>query len=130
MTLTNDNNPTQIQFLTEKIEQLTQKIEQLQTNSQQLTQKIEFLETSQAENLIEMSANQSNFLQQLTEMLNSKKSSSMETILQELTKALQMMGFEVNEQRNSQDKLTDKIQQFLIEKQVMSILHNKPPDNS
>ncbi|QLE53860.1 hypothetical protein FD724_39235 (plasmid) [Nostoc sp. C057] len=33
---------------------------------EQLTQKIEFLETSQAENLIEMSANQSNFLQQLT----------------------------------------------------------------
>ncbi len=130
MTLTNDNNLTQIQFLTEKIEQLTQKIEQLQTNSQQLTQKIEFLETSQAENLIEMSANQSNFLQQLTEMLNSKKSSSMETILQELTKALQMMGFEVNEQRNSQDKLTDKIQQFLIEKQITSILHNQPPDNS
>jgi hypothetical protein len=69
-------------------------------------------------------------LQQLTDTLNSKKSSSLEPTLQELTKALQMVGFEINEQRISQQTLQGKIQQLLTAQKVMDILNNQPVNNS
>jgi hypothetical protein len=55
---------------------------------------------------------------------------SLEPTLQELTKALQMVGFEVNEQRISQQTLSDKIQQLLTAQKVMDILNNQPLNNS
>ncbi|MHC5613775.1 MAG: hypothetical protein ACYTXA_22945 [Nostoc sp.] len=110
-----DNNPKPTQelvVLTEKIEKLLSSHEKL---SQELSAKILHLEQSQAEEM-------RNFLQQLAETLNSKKSNSLETTLQELTSSLEAVRVQISEQRVSQETLTEKIQQFLTRQQVIEVV--------
>jgi hypothetical protein len=90
-----------------------------------LNEQILRLEVTQTENLSELKASHLNFLQQLADTLNSKPSSNLEPTLQSLTEALQMVGFEVREQRTSQVALTDKIQQLLTAQQVMKVLNSE-----
>ena len=116
--------------------QLNTKVEQLENSMGQLNEQILRLEITQTENLNELRASFQKFLKQLADTLNSKQSSNLEPTLQSLTEALQMVGFEVREQRSSQTELTDKIQQLLTAQQVMKVLNsealmtNEPPDNS
>lgn len=119
-------NPTQIQLLTQKIDQLLDsqenlitQIQQLQTNNQQLQEKIQHLEQSQ-------SASLSEFLKQLADTLNSNKSSSLKESLEKLTSALLQVGFEVQEQRNSQVSLNNSIMRVLTAQDVMSLLNQTP----
>lgn len=102
-----------------------------------LTEQIIQLQTSQNKSLNSLEVSYNNFLKQLTDILNSKKSSSLEPTLQKLTEALQMVGFQVKEQRESQEQLSDKIQQVLTAQEVVGILNgktqplnNSSPDNS
>lgn len=102
-----------------------------------LIEQIVQLQTSQNKNLTSLEVSYNNFLKQLTDVLNSKKSSSLEPTLQKLTEALQMVGFQVKEQRQSQEQLSDKIQQVLTAQEVVEILNGKTqplnnfsPDNS
>lgn len=102
-----------------------------------LIEQIIQLQTSQNKNLTSLEASYNNFLKQLTDILNSKKSSNLEPTLQKLTEALQMVGFQVKEQRESQEQLSDKIQQILTAQEVVGILNgktqplnNSSPDNS
>ena len=136
MTLSNSDNSTmnvqQMEALTKAMTSLTKKITQLEkTNNQltssnsQLSEQILRLEITQTENLNELKASHQNFLQQLADTLNSKPSSNLEPTLQSLTEALQMVGFEVREQRSSQVALTDKIQQLLTAQQVMKVLNSE-----
>ncbi|MHC5832449.1 MAG: hypothetical protein ACYT04_94835, partial [Nostoc sp.] len=63
------------------------------------------------------------FLKQLADTLNSKKSSNLEPLVRELTKALEAVGVQISEQRSSQETLTEKIQQFLTRQQAMEVLN-------
>ena len=122
--------------LTKKIAQLEKTGTQLTSSTEQLSEQILRLEVTQTANLNELKASFQTFLKQLADTLNSKQSSSLEPTLQSLTEALQMVGFEVKEQRSSQVALTDKIGQLLTAQQVMKVLNsealmtNELPDNS
>ena len=109
MTLSNNNsteNMQQMEALTKAITSLTKKIAQLEkTNSQltnsnsQLRESVLRLEITQIQNQAELKASHLNFLQQLADTLNSKKSSSLEPTLQSLTTALQMVSSQLREQK-------------------------------
>lgn len=102
-----------------------------------LTEQFIQLQTNQSKSLNRLEVSYNNFLKQLTDILNSKKSSNLEPTLQKLAEALQMVGFQVKEQRESQEQLSDKIQQVLTAQEVVGILNSKTqpvnnssPDNS
>lgn len=63
-------------------------------------------------------------------MLNEKKPSRLEQVLKDFTEALQNVGFQVTEQRNTQAQLDSKIQQFLTAQELMRELTQKSPDNA
>lgn len=77
----------------------------MEDSNSKLSEKIVRLEVSQTENLNELKASHNNFLKQLTDTLNSKKSSNLEPLLQKLIATLQIVGSEVKEQRNLQQQL-------------------------
>lgn len=111
MTSNNDNLNENVQqmdalALTKAITSLTKKIAQLEkTNSQltssnsQLRESVLRLEITQIQNQAELKASHLNFLQQLADTLNSKKSSSLEPTLQSLTTALQTVSSQLQEQK-------------------------------
>ena len=117
---------------------LEQIVEKAVTNAiAPLIEQIIQLQTTQSQNLNSLEASYDNFLKQLTESLNSKKSSSLEPTLQKLTEALQMVSFQLKEQRHSQEQLSNKIQQVLTAQEVIGRLsgktqphNNESPDNS
>ena len=118
--------------------ELNNTIEQLKSSNDQLGEKIILLEASQTENLNELKASYTEFLKQLADSLNSKKSgSNLEPLLQKLAEVVQENTFEIREQRESQEQLSDRVQQVLTAQQVMEVLNskaeipnNEPPDNS
>jgi DNA-binding transcriptional regulator GbsR (MarR family) len=101
----------------------------LEISHNDLSERILHLEAASSQNSLELKTSHTNFLQQLADTLNSKKSSNLEPTLQELTKALQAVGFQVEAQRNSQERLSDKIQQVLTAQQVMEVLNSLPATN-
>ena len=117
---------------------LEQIVEKAVTNAiAPLRKQIIQLETRQSKSLTSLEVSYNNFLKQLTDVLNSKKSRNLEPTLQKLTEALQMVGFQVKEQRESQERLNDKIQEVLTAQEVVEILNgktqplnNESPDNS
>jgi hypothetical protein len=77
------------------------------------SEKIILLEASQTENLNEVKSSYTDFLKQLADTLNSKKSgSNLEPLLQKLAEVVQENTFEVRENRESQDQLRDRVQQY------------------